>query len=168
MANINAPKIFMYATSDAIGTVAAANYFLTRYQNLTAGDKIVVKIGAAEFYELVVIASSSSAVTTQLVTSQELTASGAVVAGVKSVELNHATVVVAATIADAADHHGLFVVKDTSASGTAAHTLTLTAGTFDGTNNVATLNAPNEALIVWFDSAGNGTIVENVGTVALS
>lgn len=99
---------------------------------------------------------------------QELTATGAVTAGVQSVELNHATVVVAATIADAANHQGLFVVKDTSASGTAAHTLTLTAGTFNGTNNVATLNAPNECLIVYFDSAGNGTIVENVGSVALS
>jgi len=99
---------------------------------------------------------------------QELTATDAVTAGVQSLELNHATVVVAATIADASNHQGLFIVKDTSASGTAAHTLTLTAGTFDGTNNVATLNAPNEALIVYFDSAGDGTIVENVGTVALS
>lgn len=99
---------------------------------------------------------------------QELTATGAVTAGVQSVELNHATVVAAATIADAANHQGLFIVKNTSASGTAAHTLTLTAGTFNGTNNVATLNAPNEALVVYFDSAGNGTIVENIGAVALS
>jgi len=99
---------------------------------------------------------------------QELTVTGNVTAGIQSVELNHATVVVAATIADASNHQGLFIVKDTSASGTAAHTLTLTAGTFNGTNNVATLNAPNEALVVYFDSAGNGTIVENVGAVALS
>ena len=99
---------------------------------------------------------------------QELTVTGAVTAGVQSVELNHASVVVAATIADASNHQGLFMVKDTSASGTAAHTLTLTSGTFDGTNNVATLNAPNEALLVYFDSAGNGTIVENVGSVALA
>jgi hypothetical protein len=99
---------------------------------------------------------------------QELTVSGAVTAGVQSVELNHASTVIAATIADASTHQGLFIVKDTSASGTAAHTLTLTSGTFNGTNTVATLNAPNEALVVYFDSAGNGTIVENVGTVGLS
>jgi len=99
---------------------------------------------------------------------QTLTATGAVTAGIQCVQLNHATVVAAATIANAVNHQGLFVVKNTSASGTAAHTLTLTAGTFNGTNNVATLNAPNEALIVYFDSAGNGTIVENVGSVALS
>lgn len=99
---------------------------------------------------------------------QALTASGAVNAGVKSLELNHATVVIAATIADAADHAGLFYVVNTSASGTAAHTLTLTSGTFDGTNNVATLNAPAESLLVFFDGSGNGRIVLNTGSVALS
>ena len=99
---------------------------------------------------------------------QELTATGAVTAGVGSIELNHATVAAEATIADATNHPGLLVVKNTSASGTAAHTLTLTSGTFDGTNNVATLNAPNECLVVYIDSAGNGTIVENVGAVGLA
>ena len=99
---------------------------------------------------------------------QELTVSGAVTAGIQSVELNHASTPVAATIATTVGHPGLFVVKDTSATGTAAHTLTLTAGTFNGTNTIATLNAPNEALVVYFDSAGNGTIVENVGSVGLS
>lgn len=99
---------------------------------------------------------------------QELTVTGDVTAGVQSVELNHATVAVAATIADAANHQGLLIVKDTSASGTASHSLTLTSGTFDGTNNVATMNAPNEALAVYIDSAGNGTILANVGAVVLS
>jgi len=99
---------------------------------------------------------------------QELTASGAVTAYTQSVELNHATVAVEATIADLAAHPGLLVIKDTSASGTAAHTVTATAGTFDGTNNKVTLNAPNECIMVYIDSAGNGTIVENVGSVALA
>ena len=97
----------------------------------------------------------------------ELTASGAVNAGTRSVELNHATVAVVATM-DPPDNGGLVIIKDTSATGTAAHTVTLDSGTFDGTNNKATLNALNEALVVFFDSAGNGTIVENVGTVALA
>lgn len=102
------------------------------------------------------------------VTPQELTVSGAVTAGTESVELNHASTIIAATIATAVNHKGLFIVKNTSASGTAAHTLSLTVGTFDGTNDTATLNAPNEALVVYFDSAGNGTIVENIGSVGLS
>jgi hypothetical protein len=99
---------------------------------------------------------------------QELTETGDVTAGVQSVELNHNSTIIEATIADATNHEGIFIVKNTSASGTAAHTLTLTSGTFDGTNNVATLNAPDEALIVYFDSAGNGTIVENVDSVGLA
>lgn len=98
---------------------------------------------------------------------QALTATGAVSADTKILELNHATVVIAATM-DAADHQGLFIVRDTSASGTAAHTVTLTNGTWDGTNTIATLNAPGEALTVFFDSAGRGQIIENTGAVALS
>lgn len=99
---------------------------------------------------------------------QALTASGAVTAGVQSVELNHASVVIAATIASAVNHPGLFVVKDTSATGTAAHTLTLTAGTWNGTATIATLNARDEALFVYFDSAGRGQVIANIGSVALS
>jgi hypothetical protein len=168
MANSNAPRQYIYKTSDAIATVKAADYFLTRYQNLAAKDIIHVVIGTAEVHTLIVLTSTSSGVTVQLMSSQELTATAAINPGVKSVELNHATVVIAATIADSKAHQGLFMVVNTSASGTAAHTVTLTAGTWNGTATIVTLNAPKEAIIVWFDSAGNGTIVENVGTVGLS
>lgn len=169
MANSNVPRIFLYLSSDALATVIANDYFLDQYQNLLVGD--IIKIfadGATSPTDVVVTAVSRTSVTVAISGVQELTASGAVTEGVESIELNHATVAIAATIADAKDHQGLLVVKDTSASGTAAHTLTLTSGTFDGTNSVATLNAPNECLVVYIDSAGNGTIVENVGTVALS
>jgi hypothetical protein len=87
---------------------------------------------------------------------------------VQSVEINLATGTVDATIAASTAHQGLFVLKDTSTGGTNNHTLTLTAGTFDGTNNKATMDAPGEALVVYFDSAGAGVIVENIGTVGLS
>jgi len=100
---------------------------------------------------------------------QELTASGAVTAGVQSVELNHATVAVDATIATAVGHPGLLVIKNTSASGTAAHTVTLTAGTFNAANNnKVTLNAPDEFIAFYIDSAGSGEMLVNYGTVALS
>jgi carbon monoxide dehydrogenase subunit G len=100
---------------------------------------------------------------------QELTESGAVTAGVQSVELNHDTTAIEATIADASNHQGLFVVKATAEpAADNDHTLTLTAGTFNGTNDVATFADINDALIVYFDSDGNGTVIENVGTVALS
>lgn len=100
---------------------------------------------------------------------QELTVSGAVTAGVQSVELNHTSVTIAATIADAANHQGLFIVKATTEPGGGGdHTLTLTAGTFDGTNNIATFADIKDALVVYFDSAGNGSIIENIGAVGLS
>ena len=98
----------------------------------------------------------------------ELTASGALTAGVQSLELNHDSVIIAATIADAVNHQGLFIVKDTSGGGTAAHTLALTAGTFDGTNTLATFNLLDETLVVYFDSTGRGTVILNLGSVGLS
>lgn len=109
--------------------------------------------------------NSSSDITAR---TEEHTVSGAVTAGIQTVELSHIDTVIAATIADSLNHQGIFIVKDTSASGTELHTLTLTIGTFDGTNNIATMNAGDEALMVYFDSAGNGTIIENVGGVVLS
>lgn len=107
-------------------------------------------------------------VTTNMGRVHTMTASGVVPPGVATLYLNHATVVIAATIANAANHEGLMLIKDISASGTAAHTVTLTAGTYNGTNNVATLNARDEALLTHFDTSGRGTTVANVGAVALS
>ncbi len=99
---------------------------------------------------------------------QILLVSGAVSAGVQSLELDHDSVIIAATVATSIGHPGLFVMKDTSDAGTAAHTVTLTVGTFDGTNTIATFNAPGESLAVYFDSEGDGFIMENVGGVVLS
>ena len=93
----------------------------------------------------------------------------AITAGVQSVEFNNdESSAVNATIADAENHQGLFIVKDVSNDNTQNHVLTLTSGTFDGTNEIATLDAAGEALVVYFDSAGNGVIVENINAVALS
>ena len=99
---------------------------------------------------------------------QELTASGVVTAGVNHLALNHSTLAIAATIATAVAHEGIMTIGDTSTGGTAGHTVTIATGTFDGTNYIATLNAPGETLVVSFDSDGAGTIMVNVGAVALS
>ena len=164
-------RIHTYQTTDIISVVLTDAYFDSLDNVLNVGDVIVVAAdtdGNRSLFEVTVTAVSAGDVTVLGKLSEELTVTGAVTPGVSSVELNHASTIIAATIADAKAHQGLFVVKDTSATGTAAHTLTLTVGTFNGTNNVATLNALDECLVVWFDSAGGGTIVENVGTVALS
>ena len=131
--------------------------------NLKSGDALV-----ADIADLLATATEINRVADVSARVQTLTASGAVTAGVQSVELNHATVAVETTIASTVNHPGLFVVKNTSASGTAAHTCTITTGTWNGTNKIATLNAPLETLVVYFDSAGNGTIVVNIGSVAVS
>ncbi len=165
-------RLWQYSSADALTLVQASGYFSNGYHlGIRSGDVIqCVDNDGVSVFTLIVTADSATAETITVSNSlfQELTVTGAVTPGVSSVELNHATVVVAATIADATNHQGLLVIVNTSASGTAAHTLTLTSGTLNGTNNVATLNAPKEALAVWIDSAGNGTILENVGTVALS
>ena len=164
-------RVHVYNTPDVISVVATTAYFNSLDKILQVGDVIRVYAdsdGNPSWFEIDITAVATDVVTHSQKLFQELVDSGAVIPGVNSVEFNDISVIIAATIADSKAHQGLFVVKDTSASGTAAHTLTLTVGTFDGTNSVATLNASNEALVVWFDSAGNGTIVENVGAVALS
>ena len=67
------------------------------------------------------------------------------------------------------DWKGQFVtVIDMSSSGTDAHTVTITDGTWDGTNNTLTFNAAKEFICFYFNDSGVGTIIENVGSVGLS
>jgi hypothetical protein len=99
---------------------------------------------------------------------QELTASGAITLNSGLFTLNHASVIIAATLDAPVAGDELYIVNN-SASGTAAHTVTTAAGvTWDGTNNTATLNAPGEALHVIALSATRWFILENIGAVALS
>lgn len=98
---------------------------------------------------------------------QTIAASGAITAGVQSVELNHADNI-AATIATSVAHPGLFIAKAILEPTGSGHTITLTAGTWDGSNTVATFADILDTLVVYFDSAGDGTIIENVGAVVLS
>ena len=80
--------------------------------------------------------------------------------------LNNASAAVALTIA--APKPGRLVVIAQLDSGTQGHTVTLTAGTYDGTNDVATLNAEGEALVLFGIADDRFIIVENIGAVALS
>jgi len=99
---------------------------------------------------------------------QALTASGAISIKSGLVTLAHATVVIAATLAAPVAGDELFIV-DSSASGTAAHTVTLTAATFHGgASTIATLNAPGEALHLIALSSSVWFVLENIGSVALS
>lgn len=99
---------------------------------------------------------------------QELTVSGAITLDSGIVLLNHISGAIAATLDAPTAGDELFII-DNSASGTAGHTVKLASGvTFDGTNNTATLNAPNEALHIVAISATRFYIVQNNGSVGLS
>lgn len=100
--------------------------------------------------------------------SQQLTASGTITINSGVVLLSHATVAIASTLNPSVAGDELYIINN-SASGTAAHTVTLPTGvTFDGTNNTATLNAPNEALHMIAISATRWFILENIGSVGLT
>lgn len=99
---------------------------------------------------------------------QELTVSGEIQLDCGLVLLNHNSTIIAATLDAPSVGDELYIV-DSSASGTAAHTVTLPSGvTWDGTNRVATLNAPGEALHVIAISTTRWFILENIGSVAFS
>jgi hypothetical protein len=99
---------------------------------------------------------------------QTLTVTGPITEFVQSIELDHTTVAIAATIASAY-YRGLLVIKSITEPGAGQdHTVTIAAGTFNGTNKIATFADINDTLVVYFDSAGNGTILANIGSVTLS
>ena len=81
--------------------------------------------------------------------------------------LSHATTPILITVPNPESAGKLLIIRDNSASGTAAHVVTA-EGTFDGTNNTATFNAPGEQLILYSISATTWIIVLNSGAVALS
>lgn len=145
-----------FSTHPALGAAPASDD-LVLIEDVSTGE--VTKVTVAQL----------TGVTSPETLTQAMTASGAVTAGVESVELSHATVAIAATIADAADHQGTFIVKALLEPGAGQdHTVTLTSGTWNGTNTIATFADINDTLVVYFDSAGNGTVMENIGTVGLS
>src|SRR5690606_38606458 len=99
---------------------------------------------------------------------QALTASGEITIKSGLVTLAHGTTPIAATLPAPVAGDELIIIN-TSASGTEAHTVTVAAGvTLDGTNDVATLDAPGDALHMVAVSATRWYILENIGTVGLS
>jgi hypothetical protein len=99
---------------------------------------------------------------------QALTASGEITIKSGLVTLAHGTTPIAATLPAPVAGDELIIIN-TSATGTEAHTVTVEAGvTLDGTNDVATLDAPGDVLHMIAVSATRWYILENIGTVVLS
>lgn len=92
--------------------------------------------------------------------------SGAIPSDVSYVQLNDDTPLIAATIA--VPEAGRLLVITQIDTGTAGHTVTLTAGTYDGSATIATFNAQYETLVLFGVSATRFVIIQNIGAVALS
>jgi hypothetical protein len=109
---------------------------------------------------------SGSGLPTIPFTETAYTASGAIT-GVSCVALNKATVAKLEMTIAAPEPGWLLVIYQKDA-GTLGHTVTLTAGTYNGTNKIATFNAQNKGLVLLGVSATRFLVVANVGTVVLS
>jgi len=98
----------------------------------------------------------------------EITSGGAATISGKTglVVLNKTTPKIEAVIA--APTPGQVLIITQVDGGTAGHTVTLSAGTWDGTNDVATLNAAGETLVVVGVSATRFLVLVNLGSVGFS
>lgn len=94
------------------------------------------------------------------------TASNSVNSG--CITLKHDTVAILISVPAPGAAGKTLIIRDNSTGGTAAHVVTATSGTFDGTNNTATFNAPGEQLILYSVSATAWIIVLNSGSVGMS
>lgn len=92
-------------------------------------------------------------------------ATGAVKKNASFVDLDGSSNAVAATLAAPRKGQWLIVTHSDSTNNA---TLTLTAGTFDGTNTIATFADADDTLVLFGLSATRFIIVENIGAVALS
>lgn len=97
---------------------------------------------------------------------KEVTVSGALAATDTVVLLNTADGAMAVTLAAPTVNQLLIITQIDG--GTDGHTVTLDAGTFDGTNEIATFNAAGETLILFGVSATRFAILANTGSVVLS
>jgi hypothetical protein len=68
----------------------------------------------------------------------------------------------------AAPAAGRFLIIYQKDAGTAGHTVTLTSGTYNGTNTIATFDEYGECLVLLGVSATRFLVVSNVGSVGLS
>ena len=153
-----------------------AKYWFANNPNAECTNAEATALGALSQTEIEIIdgctattAELNKAADASVIAPVALTATAAIDSTARCIKLAHNSTPVLITGPSGVALAGqTMFITNTSGSGTAAHAVTLAAGTFDGTNNTATLNAPAESLIVMFDSAGVGCVVVNTGSVALS
>jgi len=95
------------------------------------------------------------------------TAEGAIDASANFVVINSATPATAIELTIAAPTAGRLLVITQQDAGTAGNTVKLTAGTFDGSHDLATFNAKDDTLILFGVSTTRFVVWENIGSVSL-
>jgi hypothetical protein len=96
------------------------------------------------------------------------TTSGAISSTDNFAVINNATPTTAIALTIAAPAAGRLLAITQQDAGSAGNTVTLTAGTFDGTHNRATFDAKDETLVLFGVSATRFVVVENVGSIVLA
>lgn len=131
-------------------------------------SQILANLLDIDFFDLRFLRKVIEGLAVSAETVQTLTASGAVSTDTTLLQLDHTTVAIAATL-DVSTYYGTLTVRTPTEPGVAAdHTLTVSGGTLDGSNTVATFADINDTLVINFDGAGNGVIMSNIGSVVLS
>lgn len=99
--------------------------------------------------------------------SQDITTTGTAISStVTHVQLDKSDGVLASTLA--APSTGRLLIITQVDAGTSGHTVTLSSGTWDGTNPIATFNAKGETLVVLGLNAARFLVLVNLGSVAFS
>jgi hypothetical protein len=159
----NAPNVRLTLTASAL------NYVEMSDAGVISANTTGFTVGATFLYAITTNATIVTDINDcrgRAPLTQTLTVSGAILPQTEIVYLNATTPLIAATIAAPAPGRRLLITQIDS--GTAGHTVTLTAGTWNGTNTIATFNALGETLEVIGLTAIRFGIVVNIGAVGLS
>jgi hypothetical protein len=168
---VGAAETITATIAEAAGQVAQSFEDTTgtaRLQIVEGGAKVLGALEVTGAVTAAAITSDQADLAGVAITPTEYTASGAIpVAGASFVQLNK-EVSSGLTMTYAAPSAGTLLTITQTDSGTTGHTVTLTSGTFDGTNEIATFNAAGETLVLQGVSDTRFGILLNIGSVALT
>jgi hypothetical protein len=176
MANSRVPRTYLYKDdTDTLATIITDDYFLDQYQVFDAGDIITVfPAGSTVPIELVVIAATSSTVTTEVI--------GGIIVLTAAITLDandsgktlvlNAAAGVAVTLPDAALGLKYKFLHGETTTTSVGHIISATAGDGDNIKGVVTINgalvATTGADVITFTStvalAGDWCVIESDGT----
>jgi hypothetical protein len=152
-----------YSTRSSAGTLAGTEVLPV----WKAGDSVKTTVADVGTYvagaNLPLVGSLAATYST--LTPVSVTVTGTMPANCSYLQLTHASTPIAITGLTPAVGQTLVITHNST--GTANHTVK-TAGTYDGTNNTATLNAQYKTLVLFGLSATRWAVVQNIGTVAFS